>query len=48
MPVSMICLECGKRTGEQIHVLCFMTNIPKIEEPNATPSGIFARQILAA
>lgn len=48
MPVSMICLECGKRTGEQVHALCFMTNIPKIEEPNATPSGIFARQILVA
>lgn len=46
--VSMICVECGTRTQEQVHALCFMTVIPKIEESNATPGGIFAKQIVVA
>lgn len=46
--VSMICTECGHRTAEQVHALCFMPYIPKIEEPNAQPCGVFARQTVAA
>ncbi|WP_268542154.1 hypothetical protein [Candidatus Nitrosotenuis cloacae] len=46
--VSMICVECGTRTQEQVHALCFMAVIPKIEEADAAPSGIFAKQILVA
>jgi predicted amidophosphoribosyltransferase len=47
MPVSLICMECGMRTSEQIHAVCFMAKIPKIQEVNAGPSGIYAKQVLA-
>jgi hypothetical protein len=46
--VSMVCVECGRRTIEQVHALCFMPDIPKIEEPSPLPSGIFKKQILIA
>ncbi|HEX9846399.1 MAG TPA: hypothetical protein VGA92_08070 [Candidatus Nitrosotenuis sp.] len=46
--VSMICVQCGTRTAEQVHALCFMPEIPKIEEPTILPTGIFQKQILVA
>ncbi|MFY9300530.1 MAG: hypothetical protein WAO91_05015 [Candidatus Nitrosotenuis sp.] len=46
--VSMVCVQCGKRTQEQIHALCFMPEIQKIEEASSIPSGIFKKQILVA
>jgi len=48
MPVSMICMECGTRTGEQTHALCFMMYIPKIVESDATPIRPLSKQIIAA
>jgi NMD protein affecting ribosome stability and mRNA decay len=43
----MVCVDCGRRTEQQVHALCFMPEIQKIEE-TATPGGIFKKQILAA
>jgi RecJ-like exonuclease len=44
--VSLVCIQCGTRTKEQIHALCFMAEIPKIGEP--TIPKIFQKQILVA
>ncbi|MEM2160030.1 MAG: hypothetical protein QXN55_03645 [Candidatus Nitrosotenuis sp.] len=46
--VAFICVHCGTRTIEQVHALCFMAEIPKIEEAPVLPMGIFQKQILAA
>ncbi|MDG7050757.1 hypothetical protein [Candidatus Nitrosotenuis cloacae] len=46
--VSLVCIQCGRRTQEQVHALCFMAEIPKIEEPMTLPKGIFQKQILVA
>ncbi|NDB63997.1 MAG: hypothetical protein EB170_09100 [Nitrosopumilaceae archaeon] len=43
-PVAFVCIQCGTRTNEQIHSLCFMGEIPQIE--SAIPA--FKRQVLAA
>lgn len=45
--VSMICIECGTRTHEQVHALCFLSNLPQIEDINWSPSGIFSKQTAA-
>jgi hypothetical protein len=44
----MVCIQCGKRTKEQVHALCFMPEISKIEEPSPVQNGIFKKEILAA
>jgi hypothetical protein len=41
-------MECGRRTEQQVHVLCFMPEIQKIEEPATQSGGIFKKQILVA
>ncbi|MGQ0772687.1 MAG: hypothetical protein ACT4NT_07955 [Nitrososphaerota archaeon] len=46
--VSMVCVQCGVRTAEQVHALCFMPEMQKIEESSPLPSGIFKKQILVA
>lgn len=42
----MVCTQCGKRTKEQVHVLCFVSQIPKIEEFEALP--VLKKQVTAA
>ncbi|MEO9309053.1 MAG: hypothetical protein ABI337_02020 [Nitrososphaera sp.] len=46
--VSMVCVRCGRRTKEQVHALCFMPEIQKMEEPTPHPIGIFRNQTIAA
>ncbi|MBI5697363.1 MAG: hypothetical protein HZC29_02455 [Thaumarchaeota archaeon] len=46
--VSMICVQCGTRTQEQVHALCFMAEIPRMDEPTVLQNGIFQKQILVA
>jgi hypothetical protein len=33
---------------EQVHVLCFMPQIQKLEEPSPNKTGIFRKQVLVA
>jgi hypothetical protein len=44
----MVCVECGRRTEQQVHMLCFMPEIQKIDESATLSGGIFKKQILAA
>ncbi|MGQ0606335.1 MAG: hypothetical protein ACT4OD_05230 [Candidatus Nitrosotenuis sp.] len=46
--VSLVCIQCGKRTQEQIHALCFIAEIPQIEETPSSQKRIFQKPIMAA
>ena len=45
--VSLVCVQCGTRTNEKIHALCFIAEIPKIDEAPVLPK-IFQKQLVVA
>ncbi|HET8719605.1 MAG TPA: hypothetical protein VFM64_01250 [Candidatus Nitrosotenuis sp.] len=44
-PVSMICADCNTRTVEQVHALCFIPEIPQIEDLGQNEA--FSKQAIA-
>lgn len=47
-PVSMICVQCGSRTKEQVHTFCFSFGPREIDQNLTIRNGIFLKQVLVA